>query len=171
MSLPKAVPAESFPIAVVSPRLNQDFHEWDEVHPWHVRNRMMRYHARDADRIRTEAASDARLHEPSSDTMEPRQYSRPTNGNPLSPLEKRELLREYFLHYESIAQKNPSFPNDSQINTAGPCGKFAAWRSRCRPGRRALCSAQPVGLGAMPFAHADLFLEFYACLPRHSTRD
>jgi len=82
----------------------------------------MRYHAVDANGRRallsplplasvTEATSDTRIHEPPLDSMEPQQYNRPINGSPLSPLEKQELLQEYFLHYECIAKNNPSLLN------------------------------------------------------------
>ena len=43
--------------------------------------------------------------------MESRRYIRPTNEKPLSPIEKKELLREYFSHYESLAQEDPQLLN------------------------------------------------------------
>ncbi len=38
-------------------------------------------------------------------------YTRPTNDTPLSPAEKKELLQNYFSHYEKLAQEEPHLLN------------------------------------------------------------
>lgn len=38
-------------------------------------------------------------------------YVRPTNDTPLSPAEKKELLRDYFIHYDNLAKEEPQFLN------------------------------------------------------------
>jgi len=67
--------------------------------------------------------------------MPPKQYTRPANDKPLTPLEKKELLQAYFSHYESIAQQaadslNVKLPRAAVADVLDQVGGLLLERSR-----------------------------------------